>query len=121
MVTAVALLLAGCFGPPSGGGPAPSDPVVGSGPPGPPPSSSPPAARAVVGGFCDGSSMLGRSSADLARELDAIAATGATYLRIDVYWAAIEPQRGVFNWATTDTIVDAARSRGLKVLGILDY
>jgi hypothetical protein len=27
----------------------------------------------------------------------------------------------VFNWATTDTIVDAARSRGLKVLGILDY
>lgn len=121
MVIAVALLLAGCFGPPGGGGPAPSDPGVGSGPPGPPPSSSPPAARAVVGGFCDGSSMLGRSSADLARELDAIAATGATYLRIDVYWAAIEPQRGVFNWATTDTIVDAARSRGLKVLGILDY
>ena len=65
--------------------------------------------------------MLGRSSADLAREVDAIAATGATYLRIDVYWAAIERQPGVFDWATTDGIVDAARSRGLKVLGILDY
>jgi hypothetical protein len=65
--------------------------------------------------------MLGRSRADLARELDAIDATGATYLRIDVYWADIERQPGTFDWATTDRIVNGARSRGLKVLGILDY
>jgi hypothetical protein len=81
----------------------------------------PPPPAGVVGGFSDGASVLGRSDADLARELDLVAATGAKYLRIDVYWAGIETQRGTFNWANTDRIVSAASSRGLKVLGILDY
>lgn len=75
----------------------------------------------LVGGFSDGASLLGRSEADLGRELDAIAAIGATYLRIDVYWAQIERRRGELDWATTDRIVDAARSRGLEILGVLDY
>jgi hypothetical protein len=75
----------------------------------------------VTGGFSDGASILGLSSTALAQELDAIAATGATYLRIDVYWAEIERQPGTFDWATTDQVVSSANSRGLKVLGILDY
>jgi polysaccharide biosynthesis protein PslG len=117
VVLGALLLLAGCLTPPGGGGSGSG----GSPPPSSPPPTSPPPARAVVGGFSDGSSILGRSGAELARELDAIAATGATYLRIDVYWAAIEQQRGVFHWGATDQIVDAARARRLEVLGIIDY
>jgi hypothetical protein len=109
-LAAATVLLAGCFGPPDGGS--------GSGTP---PPTAPPPSGAVTGGFSDGSSILGRSGVDLARELDAIAATGATYLRIDVYWGLIEPQPGAFDWTTTDQLVGGARSRGLKVLGILDY
>jgi len=113
----VVLLLIGCSSSADEGGRAsPPNPGRSS-----PPSTSPPLAGAVIGGFSDGSSILGLDSAALERELDAIEATGATYLRIDVYWAEIERQRGVFEWAMTDQIVDGARSRGLEVLGVLDY
>jgi hypothetical protein len=54
-------------------------------------------------------------------ELDRTVATGATFLRFDFYWAGIEPRRGTFDWAATDRIVSAARSRGLRVLGVLAY
>ena len=105
----ILVLLAGCSS--SGGGShASTNPARGSLP-----------AGRVVGGFSDGSSIFGRSSTELGRELDAVKATGATYFRFDVYWAEIERRHDEFDWTATDRIVDAARSRGLKVLGILDY
>jgi polysaccharide biosynthesis protein PslG len=106
VIAVVVLLVGSCSS--SGGDSAPT-------------SSGPTPERAAVGGFSDGASILRRSRAEIERELDAVVATGATYFRIDVYWAEIEHRRGEFDWGTTDGIIDAARERGLKVLGILAY
>jgi hypothetical protein len=112
-VVALALVVAGCTGVPgteAGRPSTPPGPIVGPG-------------AGMVGGagFAEGSSLLGRSDAELAQELDGIAATGATYLRVDFYWAGLEPAKGSFAWGQTDRIVNAARARGLKVLALLAY
>jgi hypothetical protein len=72
-------------------------------------------------GFSEGSSIFGDSDAALAQRLDGIAATGVGWLRLDVSWAGLEPARGTYAWGSVDRIVEAARERGLSVLGILDY
>ena len=58
---------------------------------------------------------------ELERDLDAVAATGATWIRFDFYWAVLEPERGSYRWEITDRVVREARERGLRVLGILTY
>lgn len=65
--------------------------------------------------------LLWDSDADLNRQLDAIAATGARWLRIDISWAMAEDVKGQFNWSAFDRVVNAARARGLSVLGLLTY
>jgi hypothetical protein len=72
-------------------------------------------------GFSEGSSILWDSDADLARRLDGIAASGATWLRVDVDWSVIEPSQGSYSWSVVDRVVNGARARGLRVLGILTY
>jgi hypothetical protein len=57
----------------------------------------------------------------LERDLDAIAASGARWLRFDFYWAALEPERGRFEWRRADRVVDGARERGLKIVATLAY
>ncbi|MGH9154570.1 MAG: hypothetical protein ACRD1K_01670, partial [Acidimicrobiales bacterium] len=75
-----------------------------------------PAAAAAGGGqragFSPGSTILWGSDADLARDLDAMAATGAAWLRLDFDWPSIEQQPGIFTWGPTDRVVTAARARG---------
>jgi hypothetical protein len=66
-------------------------------------------------------SLFWDSDADLARQLDGITATGARWLRIDVSWAMVEGTRGQFSWSAVDRVVNAARARGLSVLGELDF
>jgi hypothetical protein len=46
---------------------------------------------------------------------------GAKWLRVDLDWGVVERTRGVFDWRVTDRVVNAARARGLSVLGILTY
>jgi uncharacterized protein YfiM (DUF2279 family) len=60
-------------------------------------------------------------SGALNRELDTARGAGATWIRIDIDWSIIEPSRGTQDWAATDRVVQAARSRGLAVLGLLTY
>ncbi|MDY6996156.1 MAG: cellulase family glycosylhydrolase [Actinomycetota bacterium] len=65
--------------------------------------------------------MLTLSPADLERELDAVAATGASWLRVLFDWNLIEPSKGQYQWAVVDRIVDAAAARDLRVLGNIAF
>ncbi len=55
------------------------------------------------------------------RELDAVAKTGASWLRVPVDWNAIEGTRGQYNWGYLDNLVNGARARGLQVLGAIGF
>ncbi len=72
-------------------------------------------------GFSPGADLLWMTPADQARELDAMTAAGATWLRLDFPWPSIQPSAEEWNWAPFDRAVAAAHARGLKVLGVLSY
>jgi hypothetical protein len=61
------------------------------------------------------------STVDADRELDAVAKTNATWLRVLIDWHLVEPMPGAFNWGYVDHWVNGALQRGLKVLGLLAY
>ncbi|GGG21767.1 hypothetical protein GCM10007304_39490 [Rhodococcoides trifolii] len=72
-------------------------------------------------GFAEGPQLLYQSDADLARELDAMKAAGASWVRMLTSWSMIEPRQGQFDWAATDRLVNYATARGMKVLGLVTY
>jgi polysaccharide biosynthesis protein PslG len=72
-------------------------------------------------GIAAGGNLQYLSSADLARELDGYVEVGAGWVRFDFNWSGIERQQGVFDWVRHDAVVEAASSRGLKVLGLIAY
>lgn len=72
-------------------------------------------------GIAPGSGLAWESAADMGRDLDAIRAAGASWVRLDVDWSSIEMTRGTQNWSRIDRAVDAAGARNLKVLGIATY
>ena len=72
-------------------------------------------------GFSPGSMLMTLNDADLARDLDEMVATGAQWLRMDFSWSAVEKTQGSFSWGRIDRVVDAATSRGLKVIALLAY
>ncbi len=51
--------------------------------------------------------------------LDATAAAGAGWVRVDFVWADVEREPGVFTWRVYDELVTGARARGLSILGLL--
>ena len=53
--------------------------------------------------------------------LDRVAEAGIGWVRIDFVWAAIEREKGVYDWSHYDALVGAARARGLEVLAIIAY
>lgn len=72
-------------------------------------------------GYAVGGNLQDRSDAELARELDLVAASGAKWVRLDVNWASTERVRGVRDWAPMDRVVTAITARGLAVLGLVTY
>lgn len=70
-------------------------------------------------GFSVGAPQIWMSAEDADRELDAAAKTGAQWLRVHIDWHFIEPVEGKFDWAYADRWINGARSRGLKVLGLI--
>ena len=72
-------------------------------------------------GFSVGRPMTTMSAADAEGELDAAAKTGASWLRVIVDWAKIEPSPGTVDWDYMDRWTDGAVSRGLKILGVFVY
>lgn len=47
--------------------------------------------------------------------LDAAAAAGVQWVRVDFLWSLVEPGPGVFDWSAYDALADQAVARGLKV------
>ena len=72
-------------------------------------------------GFTDGASIITMPLADLNRELDAVAKTGARWFRVQIDWSVIEPVKGQYDWGYVDRTIDAARAHNLKVLGLIAY
>jgi len=73
-------------------------------------------------GIAAGGAIQGEDPATLGRDLDAIQASGAKWLRVDINWAVIQaagPQS--YDWSPTDRVVQGARARGLDVLGVIVY
>jgi hypothetical protein len=67
-------------------------------------------------------SVLEWPQADLERDLDAIKAMGATWVRVPLNWITIEMHgRGRLEWARPDFVVREARERGLRILGVVSY
>lgn len=48
-------------------------------------------------------------------------AAGVKWSREEMMWAAIEPERGKFDWSRYDAVVDTAISHGTSVYGLIDY
>lgn len=56
------------------------------------------------------------------RELDSMAAMGARWVRFDIKWSDVQWHGPTsFDWGKYDPLIDAARARGLTVLGNLAY
>jgi polysaccharide biosynthesis protein PslG len=72
-------------------------------------------------GFSVGAPMTYMSNVDADHELDAVAKTRATWLRVLIDWHLVEPMPGAFNWGYVDHWVNGARQRGLNVLGLIAY
>ncbi|MBJ7339062.1 cellulase family glycosylhydrolase [Mycolicibacterium sp.] len=87
----------------------------------PPADAAPPALPAAGYGFGDGAQLAWLSPADVNRELDAVAKTSATWLRVLIPWSDIEVAKGQYDWGRLDTVVDAAVAHDLKVLGVIAF
>jgi hypothetical protein len=53
------------------------------------------------------------------RDLSLIRAANVGWVRINIPWREVNPQRGSWSWNNTDAMVRSARAKGLKVLAIL--
>ncbi|SHF48967.1 hypothetical protein SAMN05443575_0080 [Jatrophihabitans endophyticus] len=81
-----------------------------------------PAGLPARAGVTVGSALYQRSPASLARALDDVVDLHLGWIRIDLSWAEIQPDSAArFRWEDVDTVVAAARRRGLQVLGLLTY
>ena len=54
-------------------------------------------------------------------EMDMLASTGFRWVRMDFAWAATERERGRYDFAAYDRLMQALDSHGLRALFILDY
>lgn len=72
-------------------------------------------------GFSLGLAALSDTDDELARDLDAVVASGARWLRVDVDWSAVEAVQGRPDWSWLDRVVDFAGQRRLSVLGLIAY
>jgi hypothetical protein len=61
------------------------------------------------------------SAGALSAAVDDLAALGVSWVRMDFPWSEIESTRGEFNMRGSDAAVRALGSRGIGVLGIIDY
>ena len=84
-------------------------------------SNAAPLAPADGYGFGQGVAPVIYSFEDTNRELDAVAQTSASWLRVFVDWSNIEKTRGQFDWGWLDNVVNNARARNLNVLGVIAY
>lgn len=70
-------------------------------------------------GFAD-SDIIGMSTTDINKTLDAMQAMGVQNVRILIPWNNVEPANNYFYWAKVDALVNAAYSRNMGILGVLN-
>jgi len=70
-------------------------------------------------GIATGSGLDAMPTDRLDRYLDLVDASGARWIRFDVDWSTVEPERGRSDWSGVDRVVAAAVERGLQVLGLI--
>jgi hypothetical protein len=92
----------------------------------PAPVAPPPAQAGVIApadgyGFAQGAAWVTGRPEDTNRELDAVARTGATWVRVPMDWSQIEATRGQFNWGVVDNLVNSAGARNLRILGLIGF
>lgn len=121
-MAAAVLALAGACGKSSGAPPPAGDDGGDGGFPEKPRPASTLALRDIVG-LSDHPSLGAdaASTAERAFEWAALAQLGVHRLRTDFRWAAIEPQRGAFDWTGYDALVAEAAAHGVDLLAIVDY
>lgn len=59
--------------------------------------------------------------ADIEKAADLMQEAGIGWVRVDFLWDDIEPSRGEWKWDKYDHMVETLRSRGIRILGILNY
>jgi MYXO-CTERM domain-containing protein len=74
-------------------------------------------ALATVGAFSIGTNVHLPPADTLDLEVD----LGAKWVRIDLNWDIVEPADGQWSWTVVDTVIDAAKARGLRVYATLGY
>lgn len=82
---------------------------------------APAAASPEQTGFSPGAPILWQSDSDVIADLDAMRATGARWLRVDVDWSLVEAQQGTYDWSVPDRVIDAARAWGFDVIAMPTY
>jgi hypothetical protein len=60
------------------------------------------------------------STAQLTTMMQGIKGTGATWVRLDVFWSQVETSEGQWDWTLPDKTIGAALAAGLKPLAILN-
>src|SRR6266496_540799 len=73
-------------------------------------------------GIATSATLLHMNDRDLNARLHDIISLGATWIRVDFSWAAIQPNGPHdYRWTMYDRVVQAATARHLKVLAVLGY
>ena len=80
-----------------------------------------PGTHGATTGFSFPGQFAGQSSTAIGADLDAVVASGAAWIRMDVAWSVVEGTRGTYRWSVYDGAMNAAKSRGLNVLVVLAY
>lgn len=101
--------------------PAPTAVPAPTAPSAPAPAQSTSGLVGSASGFSPGGAFPWLGDAELARDLDAMKATGATWVRVDFSWSATEPSPGTYKWANLDRVTAAVAARGMKVLALPAY
>ena len=73
-------------------------------------------------GISDGGQMQTEDATSMNRDLDAMAAAGARWLRVDIYWASVQAAGpDSYDWSGPDRLIKAASARGIKVLAFIGF
>ena len=67
------------------------------------------------------SHLFWQPAADIESDLRTVVDGGVRWIREDLTWAVLEPDRGRWDWTKADRLMRAASHAGVSVLGILDY
>jgi hypothetical protein len=82
---------------------------------------APPSVPVAGYGFGDGAQLSTIGAGDVDRELDAVAKTSASWLRVLIPWNLIETAKGRYDWGQTDVVINAAAAHNLRVLGVIAF